>query len=87
MSLIVKMYGSDGIISRIINVSTSVEFYTSGVISNPFLIIKRAPLVGLDGVLIDTDIRENIYGDVEVVSSDGTVIERLEFAKLKEKRT
>ena len=39
MSFIVKLYSSDGSISKIIKAEEAVEFYTSAVIDSPFIII------------------------------------------------
>ena len=86
MSFIVKMYSSDGGVFKIIKAEEAVEFYTSAVIDSPFIIIKRTPLLNILGEEIKSEIRESIYGDVDVLTAEGKSIEYFDFNAWKEKR-
>ena len=84
MSTIVKLYGSDGFIDKIITAGNGVviEFVIGSHISQPFLIVKHKPEMSFTGELVENNVHYSLYGDVEVIS-DGVTIETLKRADIK----
>lgn len=83
MSTIVKLYGSDGVIDKIITAGNGVviDFVLGRHISKPFLIVRHKPVMSFTGELVENNVHYDIFGDVEVIS-DGATVETLKHADI-----